>query len=35
MMPVHFENGENVMDRPPVHTRTANSLLANFENGRF
>ena len=26
---------KKVMDRPPVHTKIANFLLANFENGRF
>ena len=26
---------KNVMDRPPVHTKTAHCLLADFENGRF
>ena len=34
-MPAHFEDGENVMDRPPVHTKTAHFLPADFENGRF
>ena len=32
-MPVHFENGENVMDILSVHTKTTYSLLADFENG--
>ena len=35
MMPAHFENGENVTDRPPIHTKTPYFLLADFENGRF
>ena len=35
MMQIHFENGENVTDRPPVHTKTAHFLPADFENGRF
>ena len=34
-MPAHFENGENVMDRAPVHTKTAHFLPVDFENGRF
>ena len=37
-MPANFENVENVMDRPPIHTKTAHVLLAefgavDFENG--
>ena len=26
---------KNVTDRPPVHTKTAHILPADFENGRF
>ena len=26
---------KNVTDRPPVHTKTAHFLPADFENGRF
>ena len=26
---------KNMMDRPPVHTKTANFLQADFENCRF
>ena len=26
---------KNVTDRPPVHTKTAHFLSADFENGRF
>ena len=32
-MPAHFENGENVTDRLPVHTKTAHFLPADFEIG--
>ena len=28
-------DGENVRDRPPVHTKTAHFLPADFENSRF
>ena len=34
-MPAHFENGENSTDRPPVDTKTAHFLPANFENSRI
>ena len=34
-MPTNFGNGENVVDRPPVQTKTAQFLPADFENGRF
>ena len=30
MIPAHFENGENVTDGPPAHTKAA-----HFKNGRF
>ena len=34
-MPANFENGENVTDRPAVHTKTAYFLPANFETVDF
>ena len=38
MMPEHFETVKNVMDRPPVHTKTAHfcwqiSKMVDFRNG--
>ena len=32
-MPAHFENSKNVTDGPPVHTKTANFLPADFGIG--
>ena len=34
-IPAHFENGENITDRSPVHTKTAHFLPLDFENSRF
>ena len=34
-MPAHFENGDKVTDRRPVHKKTAHFLPENFENVRF
>ena len=34
-MLAHFENGENVMDRPSVCTKKVHVLPADFEKGRF
>ena len=32
-IPANLENDENVMDRPPVRTKTAHFLPVDFENG--
>ena len=34
-MPAHLKTVKIVTDRPPVHTKTAHVLPADFENGRF
>ena len=33
-MPAHFENGQNMTNRPPVHMKKGHFLSADFENGR-
>ena len=34
-MAAHFEDGENMTDMPPVHTKMAHILPADFVNGKF